>query len=188
MLFALATVSLLIQPISVLANGDGNGCPDEGLVAETSFSVDGEWDTFIYGRAWVSKLTYWPWGELGAACISSDHDAYAHHYYEGLNFDVYWAYRLWVNEFPHQFQSNPRYSTNLGEYDAETQPMPTDYLDDSETLWVDLSDLDAPIAGKVYHMSAYARIDAYYTIQGTTRKFSWKVCVNSINFTHLPPP
>lgn len=193
MLFALAAVSLLIQPISVLANGDdnngGNGSPDEGLVAETSFSVDDESYPFIYGRAWVSNLTYWSWGELGAACISSDHDAYAHHYYENLGFDIYWSYRLWVNDAPFQYESNPRYNTYLGEYDPETQPMPTD-LDDNETLWVDLSDLhiNVPRENNVYNMSAYTRIDAYYTIQGTTKKFSWKDSINSISFLHFPPP
>lgn len=189
-LFALAVVCLLFQPNFVLANGDdndgGNGCPAEGLVAETSFSIDKNPNTFISGRAWVKNLKYWPWNVLGAACISSDHSAVAHHYFEEEHFYVHWAYRLWIDEFPHRFQSNPRYSTKLSEYDPE-DAMPTDTLDDSETLWVDLSELHVRRAGKVYHISAYTRIDAYYG-PGHARKVSWKDCVNRISFVHFPAP
>lgn len=188
-LSSLAVVCLLFQPNFVLANGDGNnggnGCPAENLVAVSSFSINKDLNLFIYGRAWVKNLKYWPWNALGAACISSDHSVNAHHYYEEEDFSVHWAYRLWIDEFPHQYQSNPRYVMNLGEYDP-TQAMPTNTLNDSETLWVDLSELPAPRRGKLYHISAYTRIDAYYG-PGKVRKVSWKDCVNRIFFIHFPP-
>lgn len=189
-LSALAVVCLLFQPNFVLANGDdndgGNGCPAEELVAETSFSIDKDPNTFISGRAWVKNLKYWPWDVLGAACISSDHSANAHHYFEEEPFYVFWAYRLWIDEFPNKHSDNPRYSTKLSEYDPENA-MPTDTLEDSETLWVDLSELPTRRAGKVYHISAYTRIDAYYG-PFQAKKVSWKDCVNRISFVHFPAP
>ncbi len=44
-LFALAAVCLLTQPISGLANGDE-------IPSEASYSVNGEWYPFIYGYTW----------------------------------------------------------------------------------------------------------------------------------------
>ena len=67
--------------------------------------------------------------------------------------------------------------------------MPTP-LDHSETLWIDVTDLDIPAGepGKDYHMSAYSRIDVYYRKDGRTKQFSVKDCQNNVLFRHTPPP
>ena len=187
MLFALVAICLLTQPISVLANGDDgdDGCPLEGLPAETWYSINENDIAFIYGYTSVSNLSYWPNAASGPY-ITSDHDVYSHHYYEDEDFDVYYAFRLAVDENPHWYQANPRYFTNLGEFDPE-QAMPEDYLSDWETLSVNVYGLlPSERTGKAYHMSAYTRIDAYYG-PGKRSKFSWKDCQNSIEFWHTRP-
>lgn len=60
-------------------------------------------------------------------------------------------------------------------------------LEDSETLWVNVHNLQAPRAGKEYNMSATTRLDVYFGPNGN-KKHSWKDCVNSVNFRHSPPP
>ena len=173
----------------------GNGlvyahCPEEGLFAFGSFSIDeDEWYPYISGSVWVGNLTYWPRTveEPSWAYISSDHSVYALHYYEDVEFDVYWSFRLSVDEDPHNYQSNPRYSGSMGFYDPD-DAMPHNYISDSETLWVDVTDLRADEDGVEYYMSAYTRLDAYYEVPGQRGKFSWKDCQNGISFLHTPPP
>ena len=71
-----------IYGIIVLLLGVGIGvvfahCPEEGLRDSGSFFTGTEQ---IFGSASVSNLTYWPFGVLGQAYISSDHAIYAHSY------------------------------------------------------------------------------------------------------------
>ena len=73
---------------------------------------------------------------------------------------------------------------SLGLYDPE-QPMP-DYISESETLWVNVTNLNADEDGVEYHMSAYTRLDAWS--DGAAGKLSWKDCQNSIQFFHIRPP
>ena len=161
---------------------------DEGLKAEGSFSINENDEAYIYGRASVSNLTYWPFGVLGQAYISSDHSAVCYHYYENKIFTVYWAYRLVVDENPFKYEANPRYGPMiLPKFDPETQAMPKS-LGHLETLWVNVNDL--PVIGEAqdYHMTAYTRIDADFTDEGFRDRFSWKDCRNSVRFTPLRPP
>ena len=67
--------------------------------------------------------------------------------------------------------------------------MPTP-LDHSETLWIDVTDLDIPAGqpGAWYHMSVYSRIDVYYRKDGRTKQFSVKDCQNNVPFFHSQPP
>ena len=183
-------VVLLIQSLPVFANGGHEpGCPEENLPASGSFSVNEEDTAFFHGSVSVSNLSYHPRTveEPSWAFISSDHTAYAHHYYTDRSFTVYYTYRLAVVEKPNdpKYESNPKYQTTLDEYDPEEQPMPTP-LDHSETLWIDVTDLDIPRGedSERYHMSAYSRIDVYYRKDGRTKQFSVKDCQNNVPFWH----
>lgn len=197
-LFTLGAVCLLTLPLSVLANGDDHqpGCPEEDLPAEGSFSVDDEWCPFFYGNVSFSNLTYWPRTveEPSWAYISSDHSAYAHHYYEDRGFTVFYAYRLAVDEkgADPRYEANPRYDTYLSAFDPETQAMPEDHLDDSESLWISVTDLEIPRGqnGKEYHMSGYTRMDVFYQKEGQhkTEQFSLKDCRNNVPFWHSRLP
>ena len=94
-LFALAGICLLTQPLFVLANGDDE-IPSEG-----SYSIDGEWYPFIYGSTGLDNLTYHPATvDFPFAFISSDHDFYCHHYYEDEDFEVEYEPLLLVEEDP----------------------------------------------------------------------------------------
>ena len=57
-------------------------CPKEHLKAEASFSINEDDEAYIYARASVSNLTYWPFMVFGRAYISSDHSVVCYHYYE----------------------------------------------------------------------------------------------------------
>lgn len=142
-------------------------------------------DPGIYGVTSVSNLTYWPAVPGGRAYITSDHFVYCHHYYVEEDFEIHWAYRLWVYEQPNQYEANPRYSTPMDKFDPVEDIMPEPF-EESATMQVDVTELSAPKRGKVYHMSAYTRIDAYYGDK-KDKKFSWKACRNLVNFTHIPP-
>ncbi len=161
----------------------------DNLKAEASFSINEDDEAYIYARASVSNLTYWPFMVFGRAYISSDHSVVCYHYYEDEKetFTVYWAYRLVVDEDA-RYQANPRYGPRLlTEFDPKTQAMPKS-LDESETLWVDVNDLPAGPNGRHYHMTAYTRIDADFTDEGFKDRFSWKDCKNSVRFLHRRPP
>lgn len=180
----------VIYGIIVLLMGSGLGnvfahCPAEGLEDSGWFTTGIEW---IYGSASAGNLTYWPFGVLGQAYISSDHSIYAENYHEDDEFDAYWKFRLFIDgNWVHQFFAEPPvYSGTLPEYDPLTQVMPVP-LEDSETLWVNVHNLPAPRAGKEYTMSATTRLDVYWG-RLNNKKHSWKDCVNSIPFTHFPPP
>ena len=89
-------------------------CPEEALLAWGTQYIDPDdpMDPGISGSVYVGNLTYWPptAEEPSWTYISSDHSVYAHHYYEDEDFDLYWSFRLSVDEHPHQYQSNPRYT------------------------------------------------------------------------------
>lgn len=179
----------VIFSIIVLLMGSGLGlvyahCPAEGLQDSGSFFTGIDW---IYGSASVSNLKYWPFGDIGQAYISSDHSILSWSYHEDHKFTAFWKFRLFVDgEWVHRFQTDPIYSGTLPKYDLESQPMP-EPLFDSETLWVNVNDLSAPIAGIEYTMSASTRLDVYFGRNGG-KKHSWKDCVNIIQFRHFPPP
>ena len=165
-------------------------CPAEGLLAWGTQYIDPDdpMDPGISGSVYAGNLTYWPrTGEqpFWLAYISSDHSVYAHHYYEDEDFTLYWSFRLSVDEHPNTYQSNPRYSGSLGLYVPDTQAMP-DSISESETLWVDVTNLPTGANGRLYHMSAYTRLDAWS--DEAAGKFSWKDCQNGISFLHTPPP
>ena len=179
----------VIYGIIVLLMGSGLGsvfahCPAENLQDSGWFTTGIEW---IYGSASAGNLTYWPFGVLGQAYISSDHSIYAESYHEDDEFDAYWKFRIFIDDWQHQyFDETPVYGGTLPEYDPLTQVLPVP-LEDSETLWVNVHNLPAPRAGKEYFMSATTRLDVYWG-RLNNKKHSWKDCVNSVSFTHFPPP